>query len=557
MPWLFALALFVGAVLLFAVQPMIGRMLLPLLGGSPAVWNTCLVFFQGALLLGYLYSHLTTRYLAQRWQVLAHVAMLAAVFFALPIAVPQSSLISDSPALWLLGALCVSVGLPFFVVSTTSPLLQRWYGTTHSRGSADPYFLSMASNAGCLAALLAYPSVIEPALRLSQQSDWWRWAYGGYVMLVAACALAMLGQSGRAIRARHSLTLPDDLSPTANDRSTGKWLTRARWLVFAFVPSSLLVGVTNAITTDIAPIPLLWVIPLSLYLLSFIIVFAPGVRLPFGLLGRLLAIGAVALALTLLVGATEPIWLVLSIHLFAFFVAAVVCHGRLAAERPRVEHLTSFYLWLSLGGVLGGAFNALAAPIVFHRLGFVEYPLAILAACMLRPAPIERLRFRSADLVRPLLVGLFAAGLVLLARLDIAVGWATELSEQTGLKPAMIRSAACFGLPLILAYTFVDRPIRFALGLGICFWPARSMTGRRAVSCTWKEISWASSRSRNLRMACSREWFTATRCTANSGSRFDRHTSPVSCFRSAPQVQSSSCRFSRLPTADGTTDIGH
>jgi hypothetical protein len=463
-PWLFALTLFAGAVLLFAVQPMVVRMLLPSLGGSPAVWNTCLVFFQGVLLLGYLYSHLTTRWLGLRRQAIGHLVLLAIVIPALPIAVRNSGPSAEGSAFWLLGTLLIAVGLPFFAVSTTSPLLQRWYGATQARGASDPYFLSVASNFGCMIALLAYPLLIEPALRLSEQSDWWRWGYVGYMALVVACACVVVSRDATA--ERETRTLP----PTAlRSEDSASRLHGLRWTILAFVPSSLLVGVTNAITTDIAPIPLLWVIPLSLYLLTFIIAFAPGAKLPLGVLGKILAVSAVALALTLLIGATEPITLVLAIHLSILFLAGLVCHGRLARERPSVDQLTSFYLWMSLGGVLGGAFNALLAPILFHRLGFVEYPLAILVACALRPVPVEQLRFRFSDIAFPVLLGLIAAGVVLLARLEFATIRARELAESTGLKAEMIKTAACFGLPLIVAYTLVDRPIRFSLALGALF----------------------------------------------------------------------------------------
>jgi hypothetical protein len=459
-PWLFALTLFAGAVLLFAVQPMVGRMLLPYLGGSPAVWNTCLVFFQGTLLLGYLYCHLTTTWLGIRRQAIFHVGLLAIVIPALPIAVSQTEPPSEGSAIWLLSTLTVLVGLPFFAVSTTSPMLQRWYSGTRGRGANDPYFLSVASNLGCLIALLAYPFVIEPAAGLSQQSDCWRWGYVAYVLMMTVCAVLV---SRNAPADRESQAVPR--SPGA----PGSRLHGVRWLIFGFVPSSLLVGVTNAITTDIAPIPLLWVIPLSLYLITFIVAFAPKVRLPFGVLGKALAICAVAWTLTVLVGATQPAWLVLPIHLLAFFFAALVCHGRLAAERPPADQLTSFYLWMSLGGVLGGAFNALAGPVLFHRLGFVEYPLAMLAACVLRPAPWERLRLRRFDFVAPIFLGVVVVVIVYLARGELATEWAREVAESTSLKPEMIKSAACFGLPLIVVYFFVDRPIRFALGLGALF----------------------------------------------------------------------------------------
>jgi len=237
----------------------------------------------------------------------------------------------------------------------------------------------------------------------------------------------------------------------------------------AFVPASLLTGVTQAITTDVAPIPLLWVVPLALYLLTFVVAFTPGVRLPFGRLGKVLAVCAIALTLTLLANATEPLGLVLGVHLLTFFVAALVCHGRLAAERPPADRLTSFYLWMSLGGVLGGAFNALVAPVLFHRLGFVEYPLALLAACALRPTDASRLRLRAWDLGGPLLLGLVAAGLILVAHTELVAGWLADLADATALPPDMLMRAACFGVPLFVAYTFVERPIRFALGLGALF----------------------------------------------------------------------------------------
>jgi hypothetical protein len=469
---LYALTLLAGALLLFAVQPLAGRMLLPLLGGSPAVWNTCLVFFQGVLLLGYLYAHLTTRFLGIRRQAVLHIVLLAAVILALPIAVPRADPPAEAPAAWLLGTLFAMVGLPFFAVSTTSPLLQRWYAGTRARGAKDPYFLSVASNLGCLLALVAYPLLIEPALGLSAQSDWWRWGYVGYVGLVALCGIAV----SRDAPAERVTSPSQPGSPPTSDeaprhagvtRSAGA--SRLTWVVLAFVPASLLTGVTQAITTDVAPIPLLWVVPLALYLLTFVVAFAPGVRLPFGRLGKVLAVCAIALTLALLANATEPLGLVLGVHLLTFFAAALVCHGRLAAERPPADRLTSFYLWMSLGGVLGGAFNALVAPVLFHRLGFVEYPLVLLAACALRPADASRLRLRAWDLAGPLLLGLVAAGLILVARTELVAGWLADLADATALPPDMLMRAACFGVPLFVSYTFVERPIRFALGLGALF----------------------------------------------------------------------------------------
>ncbi len=461
MPFLYITTLFLGAVLLFAVQPMVGRMLLPQLGGSPAVWNTCLVFFQGVLLLGYLYSHLSTRYLGLRRQAWIHVALLTAIVFALPIVIARSNPPSDSPALWLLTTLFLSVGLPFFAVSTTSPLLQRWYASSRARGSSDPYFLSVASNLGCLAALVAYPLLIEPSLRLAEQSEWWRWGYAGYIGLVAICAIVMWRQASRP--AGVSLPTRPDASGHVHRAQ------RCRWLILAFVPSSLLVGVTNSITTDISPIPLLWVIPLALYLLTFIVAFTPGVKLPLGRLGKILAMCVLFLSLALLTGATEPLWLVLTLHLVTFFVAGLVCHGRLAAERPPAEHLTSFYLWMSLGGVLGGAFNTLVAPLLFHRIGFVEYPLALLAVCLLRPALAERWTWRWTDLCLPLALGIVTVATILGSGLEASAEWLQDLTESFPMTPDMMRRTFCFGLPLVIGFFFVERPVRFSLGVGALF----------------------------------------------------------------------------------------
>ena len=463
MAGLYALTLLAGALLLFAVQPMAGRMLLPMLGGSPAVWNTCLVFFQGTLLLGYLYAHLTTRFLGIRRQALLHMVVLAVVMLALPIAVPRTEPSTEAPAVWLLGTLAVILGLPLFAVSTTSPLLQRWYSRTRARGAKDPYFLSVASNTGCLLALVAYPLVIEPTWGLSEQAGWWRWGYVGYVGLVGLCAIAVWRGSWDQ-RDRGDVCGP--VSPESPAQTSSRPL---RWLILAFVPASLLTGVTQAITTDVAPMPLLWVVPLGLYLLTFIIAFTPGVRLPLDRLGKVLAVCAIALTLALLANATEPLGIVLTIHLVAFFVAALVCHGRLAAERPPADRLTSFYLWMSLGGVLGGAFNALAAPVLFHRLGFVEYPLMLVAASALRPADPGRLRLRALDVIGPLVLGLAAALLILLSRTELVSGWLVDLYDATALPPDTLRRAICFGVPLLIAYTFVERPIQFALGLGALF----------------------------------------------------------------------------------------
>ena len=505
MAWLYALTLFASATLLFAVQPMAGRMLLPALGGSPAVWNTCLVFFQAVLLFGYFYAHVSSVRLGVRRQAAVHLVLILLPLLVLPITVDSSRAPgAEVPALWLLGTLAVAVGLPFFALATTAPMLQRWFAATESSSAKDPYFLYAASNAGSLVALLAYPFAVEPFLSLGDQSQVWRWGYVGFVALCLFCSVSVLA-SGRSASKRTepvragsvsdgagpvadaagsdgngksapvlpALTVPVEpesggASPPVAESIVQPAHHPLRWLLLSSIPSSLLLGVTSYLTTDIAPIPLLWVIPLAIYLLTFIIAFSARIRLPGTLLGRVTAIGILSLTLALLIGATEPLWLVLPLHLVVFFAAALLCHGLLAQSRPPAERLTGFYLWLSLGGVLGGLFNALVAPILFHKLGNVEYPLLLVLVCLVRPATPATRAFRPRDAIAPFLLALAALGLL------GAVQWSAaaqsglrSLAEKTGLPPEMLRSALVFGLPLLAVYCFIDRPIRFAAGLGL------------------------------------------------------------------------------------------
>ncbi len=275
-PVLFAVTLFLSASLLFLVQPMVAKMVLPLLGGTPAVWNTCMVFFQAALLAGYAYAHAAPAWLGLRRQVIVHVVLLLAPLIVLPIAIgPEWSPAGDAhPVPWLLGLLAVAVGLPFFVVSTSAPLLQKWFAGTGHDSARDPYFLYGASNIGSMLALLAYPTVVEPFLPLADQSRLWQI---GYILLVGSamiCAMLLWRSSAHAA--------PDAVAVESTPAEAPTQLTRRQrlhWIALAFVPSSLMLGVTTYFTTDIAAIPLLWVAPLAIYLLSFILVFAPAMCL--------------------------------------------------------------------------------------------------------------------------------------------------------------------------------------------------------------------------------------------------------------------------------------
>jgi hypothetical protein len=501
MSLLFACALFVGAFLLFWVQPLVGKALLPLLGGTPAVWNTCLLFFQTLLLAGYAYAHALTRWLPWRAQVLLHGALLVAAALALPFAAGggEGPPAGTPPVWWLLKTLLLTAGPPFFVLSAGAPLLQKWYSRTRARSAADPYFLYAASNAGSLCALLGFPVLLEPRLTLGQQSRGWAFLYAALTLLVIACAaFALMRPRDETLKAGDA---PGAVGVGEASDAPGRvgLRRRLRWLVLAFVPSSLVLGVTTYVTTDLVAVPLLWVVPLSLYLLSFVVVFARRRVIPRGLAGRVLPGAAVMLVLVYLSGAAQPAWFLILFHLLFLFTAALVCHGALADERPGAAHLAGFYLWLALGGALGGLFNAIVAPLLFNTV--VEYPLVILLASYLRPAfrrergrllglrlgarrggeeeedesvavkdegraveneseaveneseAVEDERVRGAsDLLPPLLIGALAALLVVVVQ---------QFEMNT-----VERVAVSFGVPLfLLNYFFAPRPLRFALGL--------------------------------------------------------------------------------------------
>ncbi|HEU4452673.1 MAG TPA: fused MFS/spermidine synthase [Longimicrobium sp.] len=375
---IYAAAVFSSAFLLFLVQPMFSKMVLPLLGGTPAVWNTCMLFFQAALLGGYLYAHVGATRLSVRAQAILHLALLAVAAVALPIGVGAAAPEGGAaPIPWLLLLMATTVGLPFFVLSGTGPMLQRWFAHTGHPGAANPYWLYAASNLGSMLALLGYPALMEPRLRLAEQSMAWAAGYAALFALVAGCALALLRGRGAATASADSA----GASSGAGARVTGR--ERLVWIALAFLPSSLLLSVTTFITTDLAPVPLLWVLPLALYLLTFTLAFAarPPIRHQWMVWVQPAVLTIVALLL--MYGLFRTPRLVIPLHLGALFVTAMVCHGELARRRPPVRHLTEFYLWISVGGVLGGIFNVLVAPVIFTRTW--EYPLVLALACLARP----------------------------------------------------------------------------------------------------------------------------------------------------------------------------
>jgi hypothetical protein len=386
-------ALFLSAAILFAIEPMFTKMVLPLLGGTPAVWNTAVMFFQAMLLAGYVYAHLLSRLQRLRNQALVHVAVLLVGLLFLPVHVglAWSPTASTHPVPWLITLLAVSIGVPFFAISATAPLLQSWFSRSDHPHASDPYFLYVSSNLGGVAALLAYPVLVEPQFGLTLQGQLWTAGYALLTALIALYALSLwTAQHRRGPGEVAEIAASVDAMPPVSLSSRLTWMTRARWVALAFVPSALLLGVTMHISTDVAAAPFLWVAPLLLYSLSFILVFArrPLVKHKWMLMLQPWVFALAALYFT----EQDPLCFALPLHLLTLFVAAMVFHGELVRRRPVVEHLTEFYLWMSVGGLLGGVFCSLIAPVVFNSI--LEYPLVLVLGCLLLPASGKgRLRY--------------------------------------------------------------------------------------------------------------------------------------------------------------------
>ena len=442
---LFATTIFLSALLLFWIQLAIAKMLLPRLGGTPAVWNTCMLFFQVLLLAGYSYALGITSWIGARKQAVLHTVLLllSALYLPLTLAGSVGSISERNyPALWLFGYLLVAIGLPIFLISTTSPLLQKWFTRTGQQSANDPYFLFAVSNAGSLLALISYPLLLEPTLKLSRQTQLWMAGYAVLLILILGCVLVLWNTSQR-----------EAVERVAVQKTAISLKRRIWWILLAFIPSSLLFGVTTYITTEIAPTPLLWTIPLALYLVTFILAFARRNVVSERLTRPALTGLALLLTLVIAANATEPTTAIVFVHLCFFFVAALVCHSRLAADRPDTTRLADFYLCVAIGGMLGGLFNTLIAPITFNTI--VEYPLVIVLACLIQYDSSEEssLADRLFDVLWP--VGI--------AVLTIALAFIVKGSDL----PSMVRLAITFGAPLVIVnHRFRNRPVRFALALG-------------------------------------------------------------------------------------------
>ncbi|HEU4994012.1 MAG TPA: fused MFS/spermidine synthase [Gemmatimonadaceae bacterium] len=456
---LFAAAIFLSSALLFWLEPLFGKIVLPLLGGTPAVWNACLLFYQTALLAGYAWAHAAER-LGFRKHTAIHVALSIAAIAVLPFAVPKVLLppSNDSPLGWLLLVLVGGVGLPFVMVAANGPLLQLWFSRSGSRRARDPYFLYAASNLGSAAALLLFPIVIERELTLSSQSQAWRFSYLVMLGLLAICAILL------AVRRPGEGGVETELAPVVPEALALE--RKLRWLALAAIPSSLMLGVTTYISSEVAPIPLLWILPLALYLATLVLSFAftrplaSALQSVFGrpltmrsalvTLGGVLAVAVPCLAVFLIW--SERLALVVA-HLVLFAGAAMVCHVQLAADRPSAARLTEFYLWTAVGGAVGGAFNTLLGPALFTSV--LEYPLALTAVIMALPARARRDGSRVkptwSDLALPIALGLVTAAVpLLLTQMGVVLHFPMRLLLA-------IPALACLG--------FSGHPIRFGAGL--------------------------------------------------------------------------------------------
>lgn len=452
MAFLCSLLLLLSAFLLFSIQPMVAKMLLPILGGSPSVWNTAMVFYQAALLGGYFYSHMIAKKLTFKNQLIVHGVVLALPAIVLPLYYgdlhPPAG---ANPVPWMLITMALSVGLPFFVLSTSSPLIQSWFSRA---GNKDPYFLYAASNAGSFLGLLSYPFLIEPRFTVAQQSGFWT---VGYLLLVVLFVMTTLKLRGKILEHQAA----DTSEPEAEEKLP--WARRLKWVFLAFVPSSQFIGVTTYLTTDIAVMPLLWVIPLAIYLLTMVFVFAKRPPIPHKVIVAIFPFALVALLFITSIRVTsEKSFLyaftnhqgpAFGTHLVMLFISAMLCHGELAKDRPTPQKLTEFFLWMSFGGVLGGMFNALVAPSLFVQV--IEYTLILVISGLAMPA---RVKGWTASLLRlDFAMPVAVVGGVFLLFLWQERGGGT-LSRQDYVP--LFTGLACLGALLCAA-----RPLRFAIAV--------------------------------------------------------------------------------------------
>ena len=441
----FVAAIFVSAALLFAVQPMFTKMVLPQLGGAAAVWSVALVFFQTALLAGYAYAHLITRLAPGRRSLLIHIAVNVVACFALPLHIAQGfgPPPQSGEAVWLLGLFAMSIGLPFFALAANGPLLQAWFARTSHPAAKDPYFLYAASNAGSFLALDLL-SGRDRAVHPARAAD-----------LALDRRLLPPDPPDRSLRradAALSRRAAANEATAAEDAAPPRWSDIAWWVFLAAVPSGLLIAVTAHIATDVAAVPLLWVLPLALYLVTFVIVFQTRPVIPHALVVKVQPVFVLALVAAFVLGPIESIVASIALHLSVFFVCVLMCHGELARRRPPPRYLTGYYMWISVGGTIGGIATGLVAPHVFNWIA--EYPLLLLLAVLCRPG----LAWPSRGSGQYALFGALAAGLLVLI-----AAVAFDLQPGTNLLYVIV------GLLIGLTVHFWQKPLSFAAIVAVLF----------------------------------------------------------------------------------------
>ncbi|WLA68407.1 fused MFS/spermidine synthase [Bradyrhizobium diazoefficiens] len=377
-PVIYPAALFLSALLLFAIEPMFAKMVLPRLGGAAAIWSVAMVFFQSALLLGYAYAHVLSRTLSPGPSALVHLGLLAIAAATLPVGIAQGFETAPQQGLelWLLALFAASIGLPFVALAATAPLLQNWFAASGHPRAANPYLLYAASNFGSFVALMTYPFVVEPLLTLRTQIQMWSLGYFLLTLLIVAAAIIVAGAGKRSINQASPGTAT---APTTTER--------AMWTVLAAIPAGLVIAVTAAISVDLAAAPFLWVLPLSLYLLTFVAIFRERAWVAHSRVLKLMPFAAVALVASASTVVRPYFGVLLMMHLASFLVIALACHGELYRRRPAPSRLTEFYLWTSFGGMIGGIFAGLIAPHIFN--GVAEYPILVLAALLAMPGAFD------------------------------------------------------------------------------------------------------------------------------------------------------------------------
>lgn len=451
-------AIFTSALLLFSVQPLFTKMVLPRLGGSPAVWSVAMVFFQSLLLAGYAYAHYLMTLKSRIAPVVIHLAVLAVALLTLPLSIaggwgePPAS----GYAFWLLGLFTVSIGLPFFALAANNPMLQAWFVRTGHPDGPDPYFLYASSNIGSFLALLSYPVLLEPMFTLHTQNLIWTGGYALLIVLIAACGILLVRSPAMSVAA---------VEASDGDAPPPAWPLRLRWIFLAAVPSGLLIAVTAHISTDVAAAPLLWVLPLSLYLLTWVLVFQSRPLLPHWLMLLLQPLAIAGVMVLLVIGGEQNLLLTLGGHQLCFFIIAMACHGELARTRPAASHLTGFYVALSFGGMVGGLFAGLIAPYAFSWIA--EYPILLALAALCRPATTSKAH------VGAWLWSFAVIAAIILIGLSYRQGTATEYVETNRIWIVSYFAAAAAVLAVFLKIDRWRLAVIVALGLALIrFYPS-------------------------------------------------------------------------------------